>query len=63
MACHTEFRKGASVFVQMKDGSSFSDKYEGKKSKFVIMKNAGKIDVQAIRAISFLRRKIKESEK
>lgn len=53
MTAHTEFRKGSSVFVQMKDGRKFIDKYESKKASYVFLRNAGKVVASDIRAMSF----------
>lgn len=56
MTAHTEFRKGSSVFVQMKDGTKFSDKYESKKANYVFLRNRGKVVASEIRAMSFDKR-------
>lgn len=53
MTAHTEFRKGSSVFVQMKDGAAFSDKYESKKANYVFLRRNGKVRCSDIRAMSF----------
>lgn len=53
MTAHTEFRKGSSVFVQMKDGAKFSDKYDSKKANYVFLRNRGKVVASEIRAMSF----------
>lgn len=55
MTAHTEFRKGVSVFVHMKDGKKFYDRYEEKKSSYVFLKDAGKVKIKDVRAISVFR--------
>lgn len=57
MTAHTEFKKGSSVFVQMKDGRSFVDKYESKKANYVFLRRQGKVVASDIRAMSFNRPK------
>lgn len=44
------------MFIQMKDGQSFVDKYQEKKSAHVFLKARGKIKVKDVRAISVERK-------
>ena len=55
MTFHSEFRKGASVFVQLKDGQAFRDNYEEVKGRFVIFRKKGKVSKEILRAISYYR--------
>lgn len=52
MTIHTEFRKGQRVFVKMKDGHSFVDKYKGRARNSVVLEEKGKIKINEIRFMS-----------
>ena len=54
--CHTGFRKGSHVWVQMNNGEKFSDKYVERKGRFVYLKEVGKLLAKDIRAMSYYRK-------
>lgn len=53
MTAHTQFRKGSSVFVHLKSGESFPDKYEERKGRYVYLRRRGRLIASDIRAMSF----------
>lgn len=55
MAPHTSFRQGQPVFVQLKDGSSFTDVFVEKRSQFIVLRKAGRVRIESIRAVSIAR--------
>jgi hypothetical protein len=53
MTAHTEFRKGSTLFVHLKNGEKFVDKYEERKGRFVYLRRRGRVIASEIRAMSF----------
>jgi hypothetical protein len=52
---HTDFRRGQKVFVVMKDGTKFVDKYIEQKSKVIIFENSGRVSLRKIRSNTIFR--------
>ncbi len=50
---HTHFKKGSSLFVILKTGETFFDKFVEKKAKYIILREHGKIMKNKLRSISF----------
>lgn len=55
MSAHTSFRQGQPVLVHTKDGRQFKDKFQERRSQFVVLRNHGKVLVSDIRAMSIPR--------
>lgn len=55
MSAHTSFRKGTPVFVQLKDGNSFKDVFEERKSLWIVLRKHGRVPVASLRAVSIAR--------
>lgn len=56
MSAHTSFQQGQHVFVQLKSGVSFSDKFVERRSLFVRLAARGKVMNRDLRAISIDRK-------
>lgn len=54
-ATHTYFRRGQSVYVILRDGTRFRDKFEEKQSKRVILRERGSIRKNKLRSITIAR--------
>ena len=50
MTIHSTYRKGQKVFVILKDGSSFVDKFVQKKSGTIHFEERGRVPIKDIRA-------------
>lgn len=57
---HTSTYKGKTVFIRLKDGTSFEDKFKDKKQKFVFLEKAGKVPIVDIKSFSI--RKLKATK-
>lgn len=53
MQCpHTHFRQGQKVFVHLRSGESFRDRFHEHRSNHVVLQERGKVFTKSIRAIS-----------
>jgi len=57
---HTSTFKGKTVFIRLKNGDQFEDKFKDKKQKFVILEKAGKIPIIEIKSFSIRKLKAKQ---
>jgi len=57
---HTSTFKGKTVFIRLKNGDSFEDKFKDKKQKFVILEKAGKVPIIEIKSFSIRKLKAKQ---
>jgi len=55
MSAHTNFRQGQPVFVQLKTGEKFVDRFHQHRSTHIVLRNHGRIDIADIRAVSINR--------
>ena len=62
MTVHTTFKKGTKIFVILKDGEKFHDYYEGKKNKFIFLRDRGKVLIKSLRSTGFFRNKIVDKD-
>lgn len=56
---HTSTYQGKTVFIRLKNGNKFEDKFMGKKSRFVILEKNGKVPIVEIKSFSI--RKLKSN--
>lgn len=56
---HTCTFKGKTVFVKLKNGDQFEDKFKDKKAKFVITERVGKTPIINIKSFSIRKLKSK----
>jgi hypothetical protein len=57
---HTCTFKGKTVFVKLKNGDQFEDKFKDKKQKFVFFERVGKVPIIEIRSFSIRKLKSKQ---
>jgi hypothetical protein len=50
---HTHYRKGAHVFVILRDGTRYEDVFEDHKSGCVILRTHGRVALHTISSIGF----------
>jgi hypothetical protein len=58
MAAHTSFKRGQPIYVQLKSGEQFRDKFLERRSAFVILMEHGKVANDKLRAISIDRKPV-----
>lgn len=56
MSAHTSFRQGQPVFVQLKSGEQFTDKFQERRSTHIVLRKRGKIAMTDLRAVSIARK-------
>jgi hypothetical protein len=54
---HTTFARGSHVFVILRDGTSFDDRYIEKKTRTVVLKERGEVAIRTIRTMSYFKGK------
>lgn len=54
---HTGFKRGTHLFVRMKDGTKFTDKFYDKGSGYVVFEHHGKVELKLIKSIGIKRLK------
>jgi hypothetical protein len=54
-ATHTSFFKGTPVFVKLRDGRQFKDRFEERRQRFVILTHAGKVANSELASITVYR--------
>lgn len=54
---HTGFKRGTHLYVRMKDGTKFTDKFYDKGSGYVVFESRGKIALKMIKSIGIKRLK------
>lgn len=50
-ATHTQFRKGQSVKVMLRNGDQFVDQFVERESKFVVLKEKGRVRTNQLRSM------------
>lgn len=55
MSAHSHFAQGQKVFVQLKSGEKFEDKFFERRSTHVVLQQRGRVPMSNVRAISVKR--------
>ena len=52
---HTEFKRGQNVFIQLKNGETYTDRFIEAKSRYIFTQYYGKQPIKDVRQISIAR--------
>jgi hypothetical protein len=52
---HTHYSRGKRLFLIMRNGETFVDRFVERRGRVMVLEDAGRVEVAAIRAVSFYR--------
>lgn len=53
--CHTSFMSGTPVFVHLRNGEKFKDRFVEKKARYIFLRQRGKVSIVDLRAVTIAR--------
>lgn len=54
-ATHTSFRQGQKVFVKLRSGEQFTDKFQERKGRYIHLQERGKIENERLASVTIYR--------